>query len=137
MLMVKEMVYITFATNASVAVEEEFTDNEYSQNIADLYPQQDRDNIDENPIAVKSYALRSPLAKLVTNNLRNSVTRETVDKFSTSFVLFLNIANVEAEATSALPLTFDRNHGYGGIVDLSLTMVVLVTTLVPTIMSRF
>ena len=118
----RDGVYHLFATNANVAVEEEFTDNEYSQNIADLYPQQDRDNIDENPIAAKSYALRSPLGKVITNNLRNSVTRETVDKFSTSFGVGLNIANVEAEATSGITtLTFDRNHGYGGIVDLSLT----------------
>ena len=118
----RDGVYHLFATNASVPVEEEFTDNEYSQNIADLYPQQDRDNIDENPIAAKSYALRSPLGKVITNNLRNSLTRETVDKFSKSFGVGLSINNVEAEATSGITtLTFDRNHGYGGIVDLSLT----------------
>ena len=117
----RDGIYHLFALNASVPVEEEFTDNEYSQNIADLYPQQDRDNINDNPIASKSYALRAPLGKVITNNLKNSLTRETVDKFSKSFGVGLSIETVEEESTSGITtLTFDRNHSYGGIVSLDL-----------------
>ena len=117
----RDGVYHLFALNASVPVEEEFTDNEYSQNITDFYPQQDRDNIEDNPPAAKSYALRAPLGKVITNNLNNSLTRETIDKFSKSFGIGLEIQSVSAESTSGITtLTFDRNHGYGGIVSLDL-----------------
>ena len=54
-------IYHTYLLNASNRVTEEFTDLEYSQNVTDLYPQLDRDNIDDNPLPARTFASRSPL----------------------------------------------------------------------------
>ena len=116
----RDGIYHLFAINASNAVEEEFTDSAYSQNIVDLYPQLDRDNLDDNPPASVSYPLRKPLGKVITNNLQNSITRETLDKFCTSFGIGSRITNVQS-SSGISTLTFDRNHGFGGIVSLDLS----------------
>ena len=116
----RDGVYHLFAINASNAVEEEFTDNEYSQNVVDLYPQLDRDNIEDNPPASKSYSVRAPLGKVITNDQKKSITRESIDKFNKSFGLGLEIVSL-ASTTGITTLTFDRNHGFGGIVSLNLT----------------
>ena len=67
------------ASNAPAA--SQFSDESFSQRITDLYPQQDRDNPSSDPEAAKSYATSYTIGKVVTNNLKNSITKETLDKF--------------------------------------------------------
>jgi hypothetical protein len=116
----KDGVYHLFALNASNTVEEEFTDSTYTQNVVDLYPQLDRDNINDNPPSTKSYALRTPLGKVVTNDQKHSLTRETTDKFAKSFGFGLGITTVTS-STGIATLSFDRNHGFGGIISVGIT----------------
>ena len=73
-------IYNLFVLNADNAIPEEFTNFKYSQNVVDLYPQLDRDNLEDNPPASVSFAKRSPLGDVATNSLKNSLTRETNDK---------------------------------------------------------
>ena len=73
-------VYQVFALNSSNFIPNEYTGLNYSQNVVDLYPQLDRDNVTENPQASKSFAVRSPLGQVVTNDPLKSLTRETNDK---------------------------------------------------------
>jgi hypothetical protein len=116
----RDGVYHLFVINADNRVEEEFTSSAYTQNIVDLYPQLDRDNINDNPPASKSYALRAPLGKVITNDLKRSLTRETTDKFARTFGFGLGITTVSTASTSAT-LSFDRNHGYGGIISVGIS----------------
>ena len=78
-------IYHLFVLNASNPVPEEFTESNYSQNVVDLYPQLDRDNLNDNPPAAISFAKRSPLGDVATNSLKNSLTRETNDKLLKNF----------------------------------------------------
>ena len=59
----------------------EFADKKYNQNIVNLYPEYDRDNIDANPPEATSFAKRFPLGDVVTNDLKKSITRETTNQF--------------------------------------------------------
>ena len=108
-------VYHTYLLNASNRVTEEFTDLEYSQNVTDLYPQLDRDNTNDNPLSSRSFAYRSPLGEVSTNDLKKSITRESVDKLLTNLGYGLDISSVSSSATSA-NITFQRDHGLAGIV---------------------
>ena len=108
-------VYHTYLLNASNKVTEEFTDLEYSQNVTDLYPQLDRDNFNDNPLSARSFALRSPLGQVETNDLKKSISRESADKLLTNFGIGLNVDTVASSATSA-NITFQRDHGLAGIV---------------------
>lgn len=113
-------VYYLYALNASNAISEEFTSTQYSQNPVDLYPQLDRDNVDDNPPPAVTYAKRSPLGDVETNDIKSSITRETVNKLMTSMGYGLNINSVSSSTTSAT-ITFDRPHGFGRIISGTIT----------------
>ena len=53
----------------------------FSQPISKLYPQTDRDNPVSNPEASKCYALSNPVGEVVVDEVKNSVTKETLDLF--------------------------------------------------------
>ena len=48
-------IYHLFVLNASNTIPEEFTDFDYSQNVVDLYPQLDRDNLNDNPSSISIF----------------------------------------------------------------------------------
>ena len=115
-------IYHLFVLNASNQVSDEFTNLKYSQNVVDLYPQLDRDNNTDNPSATVSKALNSPLGDVSTNYLKDSLTRETIDKFVNDFSVTPTISGVSDSGTSAT-LTFTKQtcHNYAGIVTGSIS----------------
>ena len=115
-------IYHLFVLNASNSISEEFTNFDYSQNVVDLYPQLDRDNLNDNPPASVSFAKRSPLGDVATNSLKNSLTRETSDKFLKNFGVGLKIITVGTDTNEA-ELTFDRAHNFGSLAEGTVTGV--------------
>ena len=116
-------IYHLYVLKADNAIPTEFTGLKYSQNVVDLYPQLDKDNIDDNPRSSKTFAKRSPLGDVSTNDLKKSITREATDKFVKDFGVGLKISGVSTSFTSATAgiatITFERQHGFSGIVTYS------------------
>ena len=83
---VQDGVYYLYVLNADNGIAkfagDQIGDTKYSQNITDLYPQLDRDNDLDNPPAAVSFAKRSPIGEVVTNDLKRSITRESLDTFN-------------------------------------------------------
>lgn len=113
-------IYHVYVLNASNTVPTEFTNLEYSQLPVDLYPQLDRDNVDANPRSAKTYAKRSPIGAIVTNDLKKSVTRESADLALKTFGSGLEISSVSSSTNSAT-ITFNRIHGLGGVTGGTVT----------------
>jgi len=111
---VQDGVYYLYVLNSGNAIPVEFTDFKYSQRVSDLYPQQDRDNYDDNPAATKTFAKRHPKGDVSTNDLKRSITRETLDRFIDAFSHGRKITGVSDSGTSAT-LTFDGEHQLGGL----------------------
>ena len=111
---IQDGVYHIYTLSADKAVPTEFTDIKYSQNVVDLYPQLDRDNINDNPPSAKSFAKRDPLGEVVTNDLKKSITKESTDTLLTSFGIGLDVSNVSGASNETI--TFAREHGLAGIV---------------------
>jgi hypothetical protein len=120
---VQDGIYHLYVLNADNQIPEEFSDLKFSQPVIDLYPQFDRDNIEENPQPTKCFAKRSPVGDVVTNDVKKSVTKETVDKMAVSLGFGLKITGVSTTYTSATSgtttLVFDRPHNLSGIVTYS------------------
>jgi len=120
---IQDGVYHLYVLKANNVVATEFTNNYYSQNVKDLYPQLDRDNIDENPRASSSYAKRSPLGQVTTDDLKKSLTKECVDSFLPALGIGLPISNVltsfPTPTTGVTTITFAREHNLSGIVTYS------------------
>jgi hypothetical protein len=116
---IQDGVYHIYTLSADKAVPTEFTDIKYSQNVVDLYPQLDRDNINDNPPSAKSFAKRDPLGEVVTNDLKKSITKESTDTLLTRFGVGLDVSNVSDPTTTSPTITFAREHGLAGIVTYS------------------
>lgn len=120
---VQDGIYHLYVLNASNAIPVEFTNYQYKQNIVDLYPQLDKDNINDNPPAAKTFAKRSPVGDVVTSDLKKSIVRETMDKFAVDFGFGLKITGFSTSFVSPIrgtaTLTVDREHGLNGIVTYS------------------
>ena len=116
----RDGVYHIYVLNANNAVSDEFTSYKYSQNVVDLYPQLDRDNINDSPQSAKSFAVSSPLGKVVTNDLKKSITRESIDSLLVDLGNGLEVSSISNSATSAT-ITFSKEHGLSGICTGSVT----------------
>ena len=105
-------IYHVYALSADYQIPSEFTDLQYGQNVVDLYPQLDRDNVNDSPTSAKSFALRSPLGKVETNDIKKSITKETIDKFSATIGIGITLSGANNSTNVA---TFSRRHGISGI----------------------
>jgi len=115
---VQDGIYHLYVLNAKNTVPTQFTGYKYNQNVVNLYPQLDRDNLSEDPRAASSFALRFPLGQVATNDMQKSITRETTDQFMKDFGVGLTITSVSS-AGGVTTLTFDRPHGLSGIATYS------------------
>jgi hypothetical protein len=113
---VQDGIYHAYVLKSDNAIPDHFTDYKYNQNIVDLYPQQDRDNPDDNPSSAVSFAKRAPLGEVVTNDLKNSVTRETVDNLVKKFGVTPIVESVSPFVAGVTTITTTHNHGFNGIV---------------------
>ena len=114
---VQDGIYHLFVLNSDNAMtdpSDQFTDEKYNQNIVNLYPEYDRDNIDANPPEAVSFAKRFPLGDVVTNDLKKSITRETTNKFIKSFDVS-NTVSLATNNTNNSVLTFTEEHGLGSL----------------------
>ena len=112
---VQDGIYHIYALNASNAITNTFTSLKYSQSPVDIYPQFDRDNVDYNPAPARTFAKRSPLGEVVTNDRKKSVTRENTDKFNRTLRTGLEIQQ-EGTGSTETTVTFLEPHGFGGVI---------------------
>ena len=111
---VQDGIYHLFVLNGDNAMTDasnQFDTDRFNQNIVNLYPEYDRDNVNDNPPEATSFAKRFPIGDVVTNDLKKSVTRETVNKFLESFDGTNTISAVTDSGTTA-NLTLTENHSF-------------------------
>jgi hypothetical protein len=118
---VQDGVYHSYILKSDVAVPDHFTNYKYNQNVVDLYPQLDRDNLNDNARTAISYAKVSPLGEVVTNDLKKSITRETLDTLIKKVGLGIIIDNVTALSAGISTITLRLEHGLNGIVGYGAT----------------
>ena len=112
----KDGVYHIYALRSDIGITTEFTNLKYSQNVTDLYPQLDRDNVNDSPQSAKSYALRSPIGEVHTSNLKESITRDTANEFISKFTNELIVENSSVVSTGITQIGFTRNHNFSGLI---------------------
>ena len=110
---VQDGIYHLFVLNGDNAMtdpSDQFDTDTFNQNIVNLYPEYDRDNVNDNPQEATSFAKRFPIGDVVTNDLKKSITRETTNKFLESFDNTNTISAV-TDSTTTAQLTFTEQHG--------------------------
>ena len=113
--------YLINANNSIDTASNEFEDQRFSQNIVDLYPQNDKDNPNDDSKAAISFAKRNPVGDVITNDLKKSITRETIDTFLTSFSHGKSISSIERDNNAGITtFTLDKDHNFSGLVDVGI-----------------
>jgi hypothetical protein len=93
----------------------------FNQDVRNLYPQIDRDNFSSDPSESVSYADASVIGKVVTNDKRKSVTRETINTFLKNSNVGFGITGVVASGTGYTTVTIHTNveHNFNSIKSIS------------------
>lgn len=99
----------------------QFSEESFSQRITDLYPQQDRDNPISDPESAKSFATSYTIGKVVTNDLRNSITKETLHKFLRENSIGVGITGlVSSSVGTSHTVHTQTQHGLNPIVNVGI-----------------
>jgi len=98
-------------------------EKEFGQDVINLYPQLDRDNINTNPKAANSYASLEVFGKVITNDKRNSITREAIDNFTRNNQVGIAITTLglSGVGNTIIQVGTQVEHGFNRIKSVSFT----------------
>jgi hypothetical protein len=113
--------HIILVNSSNSPTVSEFSDLKFSQPIQNLYPQENRDNLDSDPKSSVSYALPEPVGQVVIDNPQNSITKETFEKFVSDHKIGFGVTDIRSSSTGTAH-TFYTNidHGLNGISGLTI-----------------
>ena len=97
------------SNNAMDELSDEFSELKYNQNIVNLFPEYDRDNVMQTHKRCV-YAKRFLIGDVVTNDLKKSITRETTNQFLTKFDGSIGISSVVNNNINVV-INLEKEHG--------------------------
>ena len=115
--------YLTAVDASSTPQVTPFTDKSkfsFSQPIKDLYPQYDRDNPNSNPSATQTYALPDKTGEVVVDEVKNSVTKQTIDRSYADLGVGIAITDIRSDQIGVAHTVYTAyDHGLNRIAKLS------------------
>ena len=98
-----------------------FTSDKFSQNVTNLFPQVDRDTPISDPDPTVSYAKTIPIGEVIVDDVKKSITRETIDKFIKDVDVGIGLTNLQTDLESQ-EHTFQTkiDHGLNRITKVSI-----------------
>ncbi|MEK9698478.1 MAG: hypothetical protein VW270_22090, partial [Candidatus Poseidoniales archaeon] len=111
--------YVTLLNSTNSPTISPFTGEKFSQPVKELFPQTNRDNPVGDPAAAKCFASPSLIGDVVVNDVRNSITKETVDKYFRDTDVGVGITNI-ASTGLAHTITTTIDHGLNRVTSVSI-----------------
>ncbi len=99
----------------------EYTNSKFNQNITDLYPQYDADNFNMDPSHAASFALNTPIGKVVTNDLRGSLSKEFTNNFIVGNQIGYAVTGAASHTNGITTVWTNVEHNFNTIIKLTLT----------------
>jgi hypothetical protein len=82
---------------------------EFNQDVRNLYPQVDRDNYNSDPTASATFADLKTIGKVITNDKKNSITKEALDYFIKNTQVGFEITGVSLSGVGNTTITLTTN----------------------------
>ena len=112
--------YITVVNSSNQPTVSPFTAEKYSQPVKELYPQTNRDNPTSDPSSTKCFVNSALIGEVFVNDVRNSITKETVDKYLSDTDVGVGITNIVSATGSAHTITTLIDHGLNRITSVQI-----------------
>ncbi len=115
--------YLTAINSSNKPAIAPFNDGSFafSQPLVNLYPQYDKDNPNSNPNSTLSYAKPDPLGKVVVDEVKKSITKESIDKTYADFGIGVGLTDIVSTSAGTSHTVFTNiDHGLNPITKVSI-----------------
>ena len=112
--------YLTFLNASNSPTVSPFTEEKFSQPVKELYPQVVRDNPVSDPTAAKSFAISGQIGEVAIDDVRNSLTKETLNKYNADVTIGVGITEIQSQTGTAHTITTLIPHGLNRATVLSI-----------------
>ena len=113
--------YLTLLNASNSPTISPFTGEKYSQPVKELYPQTNRDNPEADPNPTKCFAQPSLIGEVVVNDVRNSITKETVEKYVHDTSIGFEISDIVSTTGTSHTVYSTIDHGLNRITGVTIT----------------
>ena len=115
-------VYYLTLTNASNAPSvAPFTAEKFSQPVKELFPQINRDNPEADPEKAQSFASSSLIGEVVVNDVRKSLTKETIHKVFGDSEIGVGLTDIRSASSTSHNIHTAIDHGLNRITRVTIT----------------
>jgi len=112
--------YLTLLNSSNSPSVNYFSGENYSQPVKELYPQLDRDNPVSDPEPSVSFALPSLVGDILVDDVRKSITKETLDKTVLDSNIGLGVTNIISPNSTTHYVYTNIDHGLNRITKVSI-----------------
>jgi len=112
--------YLTLLNSSNTPTVAPFTDEKYSQPVKQLFPQTDRDNPTSDPEETRCFADSQTVGLVDVNNPKNSVTKETINRFINDDKVGVGLTNIRSTTGTAHTIYSEYDHGLNRVVKLNI-----------------
>jgi len=114
--------YLTLLNSSNNPSVVPFRNESFPQPVQELYPQTDRDNPVSDPQESRSFAQSSLIGDVVVDDVKNSITKETLTKYNQDIEVGVGITNIISNiAGTGHTITTPIEHGLNRLVNVTLT----------------
>jgi hypothetical protein len=113
--------YLTLINASNSPTIAPFTDEKFSQPVKELYPQVNRDNPVSDPEETKSFASSSLIGEVIVNDVRNSLTKETINKTLKDNSIGIGLTGIRSASTTNHTIFTSLDHNFNRITRVNIT----------------
>ena len=113
--------YLTLVNASNTPGVIPFENEKFPQPVKELFPQVNRDNPVADPEEAKSFASSSLIGEVIVNDVRKSITKETINKTLTDSDVGIGLTDIRSLSATNHTLFTTHDHGLNRIAQVSLT----------------
>jgi hypothetical protein len=113
--------YLTLVNASNAPSVAPFTEEKFAQPVKELFPQINRDNPESDPEETKSFASSSLIGEVVVNDVRNSLTKETINKVFNDSDIGIGLIDIRSASPTLHDIRTELDHGLNRITRVSIT----------------
>jgi hypothetical protein len=112
--------YLTLVNASNSPTVAPFTGEKFSQPVKELYPQTNRDNPTSDPDATVCFASPSLIGEVVVDDVRKSITKETISKALTDTNVSIAVTDIRSNTSSDHVVYTNIDHGLNRVTRVSI-----------------